>query len=612
LKPAAEEQTPMANDYTEGRGDPWDYDPGPPRNRRWPRLFSETPNYRGLSKAVLGSEKFRWHFGPLFYRGRLGDDDVKVLIIGQEGGQDEALSHRAFTGSSGSRMQHFLGHLGITESYLFLNTFVYSIHQQYSGSKIRWLAQHPASPIVRHRHEILDYAADRNDLHLVVAVGTAARETVRTWIESRGGTCPDGEDDLTTAESTVLGPHARAIGVVHPGGAASGNITAIKKSFVRAIEHVADWADDDASWLPVDPGDRRGTVEDWTYGKAPIPFRDLAFGTPWRLGHGSTTSNRKDSQRGIQIFSADGRYRNDGHRLTYDGDAAGSDTGYEAAPADLPYEPPVADYTAFDRGPGSTWARLLVGGRSGLPWPDFADLGATGHPSFGPGPVYRGRPDDASVIILADQCSHDDLFNGRALTGEAGQRLTGLLEAMGITESYVIFRVLPVDTLDDPLSVRNACVDHPATRALYAALVGRVSSANAKDKILLAVGTMARRLVDHVNPQGLPVVEMKSWRQSGASSSWRSALDDIAGLDYDRDDDDPSFDWDGRRRQIPRIDLPYGPVCWQGSSGDRALKPRRGSKPSPDYFKLMMPRWAFELDPRPLDDEETAALENAP
>ena len=42
----------MVDAFLEGRGNPWDYDPGPPRNRRWPRLFAETPNYRALGKEV--------------------------------------------------------------------------------------------------------------------------------------------------------------------------------------------------------------------------------------------------------------------------------------------------------------------------------------------------------------------------------------------------------------------------------------------------------------------------------------------------------------------------------------------------------------------------------
>ena len=176
----------MWDEYLADRGDPWDYDPGPPRNRSWPRLFAETPNYRAIGVELTGKESFRWHFGPMFYRGRLGDGEVKVLIVGQEGAQDESLSHRSFTGGTGARMQYLLEHIGITHSYLFLNTFVYPIFGQYHDS-LRPLAQDPASPIVIHRHELFDYLAKRNDLRLVIAVGRAAKETVATWIKSHGG-----------------------------------------------------------------------------------------------------------------------------------------------------------------------------------------------------------------------------------------------------------------------------------------------------------------------------------------------------------------------------------------------------------------------------------------
>ena len=53
---------------------------------------------------MLGGEQFRWHFGPMFYRGRLTDGDVKVLVIGQEGAQDESLGHRSFVGGTGAQL----------------------------------------------------------------------------------------------------------------------------------------------------------------------------------------------------------------------------------------------------------------------------------------------------------------------------------------------------------------------------------------------------------------------------------------------------------------------------------------------------------------------------
>ena len=116
-----------------GPGSPWEFDPGPAKNRSWSQLFAETPNYRGFGKALSGSEEH-----PLALRAdvlprRLGDQQVKVLVVGQEGAQDESLSHRSFTGGTGGRMQRLLNHLGIDRSYLFLNTFVYPIFGQYNG-----------------------------------------------------------------------------------------------------------------------------------------------------------------------------------------------------------------------------------------------------------------------------------------------------------------------------------------------------------------------------------------------------------------------------------------------------------------------------------------------
>lgn len=58
----------------------------------------------------------------MFFRGRL-DGLARVVLVGQEGAQDESLSHRSFTGGTGARMQYLLRHLGMDRSYLFLNSF---------------------------------------------------------------------------------------------------------------------------------------------------------------------------------------------------------------------------------------------------------------------------------------------------------------------------------------------------------------------------------------------------------------------------------------------------------------------------------------------------------
>lgn len=593
----------MPPDFLLGRGNPWDHDPGPPKNRQWARLFSETPNYRGLGRALAGGEEFRWHFGPMFYRGRLADGRVKVLVIGQEGAQDESLGHRSFVGGTGARMQHFLHSIGITESYLFLNTFVYPIFGQYNGDALLALAQHEASPIVRHRHAILDYAADRNDLRLVVAVGRAAKETVHTWVKSRGGACPSGSHDVSRCGAAAIGPHTRIVGVVHPGAGGNGGSTAaIIADFKKALEKIERWANDDPSWLPVDPGGTRQPPAAYRYRSAPIPFRDLPYGTTWRVGQGGTSSNRKDNQRGIQVFSEDGKYA---ASKSYASGASGSREGYAHDAGDLPYEPPRREFEAFDPGPSSGFARLFMGGEPGLAWPDFAALGVTQHPSFGCGPIYRGRVSKARVLVLADQESHDDLFTARAFTGDAGQRFQKFLEAMGITRSYCVVRVLPVDTLDLSAARVRAIVDHEQVRKVYGAIVDRVVQAG-QTAVVIVVGSHARRLADAVLPGSLPRVHLKAWRESGALANWKSGLDALRGMTYPKDGP-ASFQFDGSRGQIPRFDLPYGTLRWQGTSGDRGL---RASNASPDYYKILMPSWAFSLAAEPLSPAEQDAIEN--
>jgi uracil-DNA glycosylase len=358
------------------RGNPWEHDPGPTAASGWAALFAATPNYRGLGRAVLHREAFRWHHGPMFYRGRL-DGSARVVLVGQEGAQDESLSHRSFTGGTGARMQHFLRHIGLDRSYLFLNSFVYPIFGQYTDA-LRPLAQDPRSPIVQHRHRILDKAVVEGDARLVVAVGRAAKESVATWVRAHGGGADP--EHLDSAGRGSLPATLRLVGVLHPGSASGGSTSAIKADFQRACNLIRSWLEGDAGWLPADPGVQRDLSAPYQYRSAAIPFRDFPFGTCPRLGRGGTSSNRSDDQRAIRLFSEHGSYNARGARLSDPSTAAGSHDGYGADAGDLPYEPPRAAASAFDPGPPNDLARLLLGLEPGFPWPDFASLGVTSRP----------------------------------------------------------------------------------------------------------------------------------------------------------------------------------------------------------------------------------------
>jgi uracil-DNA glycosylase len=589
------------------RGDPWEHDPGPATASGWAALFAETPNYRGLGRAVLGREAFRWHHGPMFFRGRL-DGSAKVVLVGQEGAQDESLSHRSFTGGTGARMQHLLRHLGLDRSYLFLNSFVYPIFGQYTDD-LRPLAQDRRSPIVAHRHRILDKAIVDGDVRLVVAVGRAAKESVATWIRAHGGNADPERLDRATLGS--LPDRLLAVGVVHPGSAAGGSTGAIKADFQRACNLVRDRVEADAGWLPADPGVDRDLAAPFQYRSAAIPYRDFPFGTCPRLGRGGTSSNRTDNQRSIQLFSAAGRYNAAGEHLRYGSTAGGSRDGYSDDPGDLPYEPPRAAPTAFDPGPPAALARLLLGMEPGFGWPDFAALGVTAHPSFGMGAIYRGRFRDLGLVVLADQASEDDLFTGRALSGEDGQQLERFLRAAGLTRRYLVLRTLPVDTLDLSQSRRDGLVDRPEVAALHRELLRRVRAENPQAGVVLALGPGAQRLAPRVVPAGVDVIELAAAGSSGAAASWQAALDQLASRTYPKDLANPSFQLGSGRGQLPRADLPYGTLRWVGSSGDRAVRPvdLDTDKPSANYLKLFAPTWVAQLGPAPLTPAEQQAAE---
>ena len=595
----------LGGNVTDVRGSVWEHDPGPPGSSDWAELFADTPNYRGLGVAAVGREAFRWHHGPMFFRGRL-DGSARVLVVGQEGAQDESLSRRSFTGGTGARTQYLLRFLGLDRSYLFVNSFVYPIFGQYTPD-LRPLAQDPRSPIVAHRNRIFDKAVIEGDVRLIIAVGRAAKESVATWIEAHGGTAEP--ESLHRASLASLPKRVQMVGVLHPGGAASGSTAAIKADFVRAIGHVRDWLQADPGWLPADAGVERDLAPPFPYLSLAIPFRDFPFGTCPRLGRGGTSSNRSDNQRAIRLFSAAGKYNARGAHLRDPSPAGGSDEGYADDPGDLPYEPPRAAPRAFDPGPPADIARLLAGGEPGFEWPDFSALGVTAHPSFGTGPIYRGRFRQLSVFVLADQGSDDDTFTARALSGQAGQHFQGFLRAAGLTKRYLIIRTLPVDTLDLSPAKRLALAGNPLVQALHRELLRRLRSKNAGATAVLAMGPGARRLAPNVTPAGLDVIDIAAAGEPSFLASWQAALTQLAGRSYTRDLANPTFTAPTARSQLPRIDLPYGTPRWAGTSGDRAVRPidTDTGRPSPDYLKLFLPTWVANLDPAPLSASEQLA-----
>jgi uracil-DNA glycosylase len=115
---------------------------------------------------------YRTEWGPIFHRGRL-DGTARVLVIGQDPAQHEAVARRILIGEAGQRTQGFLGKLGITRSYVMVNTYLYSVY----GS-----APAQSKDIADYRNQWLTAIYQHNELDAIVTLGGQADHAYTTWI----------------------------------------------------------------------------------------------------------------------------------------------------------------------------------------------------------------------------------------------------------------------------------------------------------------------------------------------------------------------------------------------------------------------------------------------
>jgi hypothetical protein len=126
--------------------------------------------------GVYPPADFRTEWGPLFHRGRL-DGSARVLLIGQDPAQHETITRRILVGEAGQRTQGFLAKLGITRSYVMVNTYLYSVYGQGGGNR-----HADDLDIAAYRHQWLDALVEHNDLDAIVALGSLANNAYHLWL----------------------------------------------------------------------------------------------------------------------------------------------------------------------------------------------------------------------------------------------------------------------------------------------------------------------------------------------------------------------------------------------------------------------------------------------
>jgi uracil-DNA glycosylase len=151
-----------------------EFDPGPVQEP-FATLVGEAPG-----ADVYPPADFRVEWGPVFHRGRL-DGTARILIVGQDPGQHEAIARRILVGEAGQRTQGFLAKLGIDRDYVMINTYLYSVYGQHGGEEH---ADDPA--IAGPRERWLDALFATSPIEAVISFGHLGRIAFERWRDGAG------------------------------------------------------------------------------------------------------------------------------------------------------------------------------------------------------------------------------------------------------------------------------------------------------------------------------------------------------------------------------------------------------------------------------------------
>jgi hypothetical protein len=132
-----------------------------------------------------------------------------VLVIVQDPAQHETIVRRTLVGEAGRRVQGFLAKLGITRSYVFINTYLYSVY----GSVKAKTRKDPR--LIAYRNRWLDTLLVDQKVEGVLALGQAADEAWQFWKATPAGqsmnlafggvTHPTQPESASKGDKTKLG-----------------------------------------------------------------------------------------------------------------------------------------------------------------------------------------------------------------------------------------------------------------------------------------------------------------------------------------------------------------------------------------------------------------------
>ena len=127
------------------------------------------------------ADGFRSLWGPHLLP-RRANGTARLLVIGQDPAQTEAVTRRILSGQAGRRVQGFVEKLGYTRRYLMINAFLYGIYNQ------NMALPHLNDPDIQaYRHQWLEAAFAPGRIEAVVTFGNPAFAAWTAFTGDAGG-----------------------------------------------------------------------------------------------------------------------------------------------------------------------------------------------------------------------------------------------------------------------------------------------------------------------------------------------------------------------------------------------------------------------------------------
>ncbi|MBI1861674.1 MAG: hypothetical protein HYR96_12225 [Deltaproteobacteria bacterium] len=364
--------------------------------------------------------------------------------------------------------------------------------------------------------------------------------------------------------------------------------------------------------IKADPGQinhfKKG--EDYEYARTNIGPEFYDFGAPGVRMVAVSSASRMSKKPHVIIFGSRDKAQFDLKKI----DAMADDRASEEIDATEMFTArPRGEESRFqfDPGPGETMAQIMKENldletifetKDGKTWDDngIDAFNMKSHPDVGDFGHYRGTFKNPKVVILADPSGYDDLITARALTGERGQYLNGLMRDLAIDDQYLVIKTVPFGmdgaTDEEWETVLEQTEDY--RREIFKELLKKK-----RPMLFIADGDHAGRAIDSLIRKKDSVVKIP--RTGNYQKDMKTAGKEIAALEILGV---AARDIHGERIDIPRTQLSYYARIWEGTSGDRVLN--SSDAYAGQAFAEVAPLWAIDHDKTlELSDEEEGGVQ---